>query len=108
MKSGNYRKPHDLSISQTNWCLSGTNGDALIKGCPKDIVVDTTEGKLLWATALVLVLLMGKFLDQKDEWEMIAEKRSKWMKTNVLAGVKYDHVLAGAGTSVGFQVNPGQ
>ena len=60
----------------------------MIKGCPKEIAVDTAEGKLLWATALVLVLLMGKFLDQKDEWEMIAEKGSKWMKTNVLAGVK--------------------
>ena len=68
--------------------LCGTSRDALIKGCPKEIAVDTAEGKLLWATALALVLLMGKFLDQKDEWEMIAEKGSKWMKTNVLAGVK--------------------
>ena len=30
------------------------------------------------------------------------------MKNNVLAGVKYDKVLAAAVTSVGFQVNPGQ
>ena len=52
--------------------LCGTKRDALIKGCPKEIAVDTAEGKLLWATALALVLLMGKFLDQKDEWEMIA------------------------------------
>ena len=29
------------------------------------------------------------------------------MKNNVLAGVKYDNVLAAAVTSVGFQVNPG-
>ena len=31
--------------------LCGTNKDALIKGCPKEIAVDTGEGKLLWATA---------------------------------------------------------
>ena len=59
--------------------LCGTSRDALLKGCPKEIAVDTGEGKLLWATALALVLLMGKFLDQKDEWEIIAEKGSKWM-----------------------------
>ena len=57
---------------------------------------------------LALVLLMGKFLDQKDEWEMIAEKGSKWMKNNVLAGVKFDNVLAAAVTSVGSRVNPEQ
>ena len=88
--------------------LSGTSRDALIKGCPKEIAVDTGEGKLLWATALALVLLMGKFLDQKDEWEMIAEKGSKWMKKNLPAGVKYENVLAAAATTVGVQVRLGQ
>ncbi|KAL9954876.1 hypothetical protein ACROYT_G042461 [Oculina patagonica] len=73
--------------------LCGTSRDALIKGCPKEIASDTGEGKLLWATALALVLLMGKFLDQKDEWEMIAEKGTKWMKKNLPAGVKYENVL---------------
>ena len=88
--------------------LSGTSRDALIKGCPKEIAVETGEGKLLWATALALVLLMGKFLDQKDEWEMIAEKGSKWMKKNLPAGVKYENVLAAAATTVGVQVRLGQ
>ena len=81
--------------------LCGTNRDALIKGCPKEIAVDTGEGKLLWATALALVLLMGKFLDQKDEWEMIAEKGSKWMKKNLPAGVKYENILEAAATRIG-------
>ena len=84
--------------------LCGTNRDALIKGCPKEISVDTDEGKLLWATALALVLLMGKFLDHKDEWEMIAEKGSKWMKENLPAGVQYENVLAAAATAVSVRI----
>ena len=88
--------------------LCGTSRDALIKGCPKEIAVDTAEGKLLWATALALVLLMGKFLDQKDEWEMIAEKGSKWMKKHLPADVKYENVLEAAATTVGVQVQLGQ
>jgi len=84
--------------------LCGTNRDALIKGCPKEIAVDTGEGKLLWATALALGLLMGKFLDQKDEWEMIAEKGSKWMKKNLPAGVRYENVLAAAATAVSVKI----
>ena len=88
--------------------LCGSSRDALIKGCPKEIAVDKGEGKLLWATALALVLLMGKFLDQKDEWEMIAEKGSKRMKKQLPAGVKYENVLEAAATTVGVQVKLGQ
>ena len=85
--------------------LCGTSRDALLKGCPKEIAVDTDEGKLLWATALALVLLMGKFLDQKDEWEMIGEKGTKWMKKNLPAGVKYENVLEAAATITGVVIN---
>ena len=96
----------DLTDNLVSLC--GTSRDALIKGCPKEIAVDTSEGKLLWATALALVLLMGKFADQKDEWEMIAEKGTKWMKKNLPAGVKYENVLEAAATTVGVQINLGQ
>ena len=82
--------------------LCGKTRDALITGCP--IAVDTAEGKLLWATALALVLLMGKFLGQKDEWEMIAEKGKKWLKKNLPGGVKYDDILESAATAVGVQI----
>ena len=85
--------------------LCGTSRDALLKGCPKEIAVDTDEGKLLWATALALVLLMGKFLDQKDEWEMIGEKGTKWMKKNLPAGVKYENVLEAAATAIGVKIH---
>ncbi|KAL9954847.1 hypothetical protein ACROYT_G042429 [Oculina patagonica] len=88
--------------------LCGASRDALTKGCPKEIAVDTGEGKLLWATALALVLLMGKFLDQKDEWEMIAEKGTKWMKKNLPAGVTYESVMKAAAIEVGVQINPAQ
>ena len=84
--------------------LCSTSRDALITGCPAEIAVDKAEGKLLWATALALVLLMGKFLDQKDEWEMIAEKGKKWMKKNLPAAVTYDKVLEAAATAVGVQI----
>ena len=47
---------------------------------------------------------MGKFLDQKDEWEMIAEKGKKWMKKNLLRAVKYDNMLESAATAVGVQI----
>ena len=84
--------------------LCGTSRDVLITGSPTELAVDTTKGKLLWATALALVLLMGKFLDQKDEWEMIAEKGKKWMKKNLPATVKCDDVLKSAAAAVGVQI----
>ena len=84
--------------------LCGKTRDALITGYPTDVAVDTAEGKLLWATALALVLLMGKFLDQKDEWEMIAEKGKKWIKKNLPGAVKYDNMLESAATAVGVQL----
>jgi len=84
--------------------LFGTSRDALITACPTEIAADTAEGKLLWATALALVLLMGKFSDQKHEWEIIAEKGKRWMKNNLPAVVKYDKVLQSAATAVGVQI----
>ena len=92
----------DLTDQLVSLCSSSR--DALIKGCPAEIAVNKAEGKLLWATALALVLLMGKFLDQKDEWEMIAEKAKKWMKKNLPAAVTSDKVLEAAATAVGVQI----
>ena len=87
--------------------LCGASRDALIKGCPKEIAVDTGEGKLLWATALALALLMGKFMNQKDEWEMIAEKGTKWLKKNLPATITFAQLLEMAATAVGVELNPG-
>ena len=102
------KAPGSWDLTDELVSLCGTTRDALIKACPKEIAVETGKGKLLWATALALVLLMGKFLNQKDEWEMIAEKGSKWMKKNLPAGVKYENVLEAAATTVGVQVKIGQ
>lgn len=74
--------------------------DAVITGCPKEIAVDTSKGKLLWATALALVLLRGKFLDREDEWEMIAEKVKKWIKKNLPATLNYASMLQSAATVI--------
>ena len=79
----------------------------LIKGCLKEIAADTAEGARLWATALALVLLMGKYSDQKDEWEMIAEKGRKWLKKNLPGSLTLDQVLESAATAVGVWVNTG-
>ena len=79
----------------------------LIKGCLKGIAADTAEGKRLWATALALVLLMGKYPDQKDEWEMIAEKGKKYLKKNLPGSLTLDQVLESAATAVGVWVNTG-
>ena len=78
--------------------------DSLITGCPAAIAVETSEGKLLWATALALVLLMGKFGDKKDEWEMIAEKGKKWIRKNLPANLKDDEVLKFAAAATGVQI----
>ena len=84
--------------------LFTTSQDALIAGCPREIAVETAEGKLLWTTALALVLLMGTFSDQKDEWEMIAERGSKWMKENLPDAVNYDDVLKSAAAVIGVHI----
>ena len=102
------KAPGSWDLTDELVSLCGTSRDVLIKACPKEIAVDTGEGKLLWATALALVLLMGKFLDQKDKWEMIAEKGSNWMKKNLPAGLKYENVLEVAAATVGVQVKFGQ
>ena len=78
--------------------------DSLITGCPAAIAVGTSEGKLLWATALALALLMGKFGDRRDEWEMIAEKGKKWIRKNLPANVKDDEVLKFAAAAIGVQI----
>ena len=51
-----------------------------------------------------MVLLMGKLLDQKDEWEMVAEKGKKWMKKNLPTATTYDEVLKFAAAAVGVQI----
>ena len=84
--------------------LCGKSRDSLITGCPAAIEVDKSEGKLLWATALALVLLVGKFGDKKDEWEMVAEKGKKWMKKNLPVNVKYDEMLKFAAAAIGVQI----
>ena len=85
--------------------LCGTSKDSLITGCPAAIAGDSSEGKLLWATALALVLLMGKFGNKKDEWEMVQEKGKKWMKKNLPAAIKYDEVITFAAATVGVQIS---
>ena len=96
--------PWDLTDQLVSLC--GMSRDDLIKGSPEEIAADTAEGKLLWATALALVLLMGKYSDQKDEWEMIAEKGKKWLKKNLPSTDTFTKVLNIAAAVVGVQDIP--
>ena len=96
--------PWDLTEQLVSLC--GMSRDDLIKGSPEEIAADTAEGKLLWATALALVLLMGKYSDQKDEWEMIAEKGKKWLKKNLPSTDTFTKVLNIAAAVVGVQDIP--
>ncbi|KAJ7365508.1 von Willebrand factor A domain-containing protein 5A [Desmophyllum pertusum] len=89
-----------LQKASGSWDLTDQLQRCFDQRMPKEIAVGTSEGKLLWATALALVLLMGKFVEQKDEWEMIAEKGTKWMKKNLPATIKYSKVLESAETTV--------
>lgn len=82
--------------------LCGINRVTLVKSCPTEIAFGTTKGKLLWATALALVLLRGKFFDRKDEWEMIAEKAKKWLNKSLPAALKYDSIVQYAATATGL------
>ena len=83
-------------LSDELLALCKLSKDTVITGCPKEIAVDTSKGKLLWATALALVLLRGKFLDREDEWEMIAEKGKKWMSKNLPAALNCESMLQSA------------
>ena len=87
--------------------LCGVSRDDLIKGCPGEITAVAAEGKLLWAIILALVLLMGKYSDQKDEWEMIAEKGKKWLKKNLPSTVTVAIILETAAATVGVEINSG-
>ena len=79
----------------------------LIKGCPKEIAADTPEGELMWATALALVLLIGNYSDQIDEWEMIAEKGTKCLVKNLLGSLTLDQVVESAAAVVEVPVLSG-
>ena len=96
--------PWDLTEQLVSLC--GMSRDDLIKGSPEEIAADTAGGKLLWATALALVLLMGKYSDQKDEWEMITEKGKKWLKKNLPSTDTFTKVLNIAAAVVGVQDIP--
>ena len=87
--------------------LCGVSRYDSIKGCPGEIAAVAAEGKLLWATTLALVLLMGKYSDQKDEWEMIAEKGKKWLKKNLPSTVTVAIILETAAATVGVEINSG-
>ena len=76
----------------------------LLQSCPQNVPQESQLGKSMWATALALGLLAGKFWDRQDEWEMIAGKGKKWLKSNVPEGVNYQDVLQAAASTLGVQL----
>ena len=61
----------------------------------------------MWATALALVLLIGNYSDQIDEWEMIAEKGTKCLVKNLLGSLTLDQVVESAAAVVEVPVLSG-
>ncbi|KAK3726600.1 hypothetical protein QZH41_002609 [Actinostola sp. cb2023] len=61
--------------------ICGVTLDKLKQTCPSQLTTDNKDS--LWATAIALSCLAGKFADQKDEWEMVAAKGTKWLKANL-------------------------
>ena len=57
--------------------LCGSTESDLQAACPS---ATAENGGKVWATALALVILAGKFGDKKDVWIMIAKKGKKWLK----------------------------
>ena len=60
------------------------------------VAIETEQGKLLWATALAVACLAGKFSATEDEWEMVAEKGKAWLQSNLPTGVDCTAVLQDA------------
>ena len=50
---------------------------------------------------------MGKYSDQKDEWEMIDEKGKTWLKKNLPSTVTIAKILETAAATVGVEINSG-
>ena len=97
--------PRDLTDQLVSLCDASRSD--LIKGCPKEIAADTPEGELMWATALALVLLIGNYSDQIDEWEMIAEKGTKCLVKNLLGSLTLGQVVESAAAVVEVPVLSG-
>ena len=64
------------------------------------VAIETEQGKLLWATALALICLEGKFSATKDEWEMAAGKGKAWLQSNLPAGVRCSELLQDAAAAL--------
>ena len=73
--------------------LCGSTEAELKRACPDTTQVTKDDGKV-WATALALVLLAGRFNDKKDEWEMVGKKGKKWFKGKLVDQAEYKNMIA--------------
>jgi hypothetical protein len=80
--------------------ICGVTLDKLKNSCPSELTADNKES--VWATALALSCLFGKFKDKIDEWEMVATKGTKWLKKNTNNDILgYDKMMEMAANSLG-------
>ncbi|XP_048586493.1 von Willebrand factor A domain-containing protein 5A-like isoform X2 [Nematostella vectensis] len=90
----------DLQKACGSWEL--TDALAACLNVSKDVLVNAKPqsipdlGSDIWATVLVLVWLSGKFFNRKDEWEMIANKSKRWLKSSLPSGVDYGKLMGDA------------
>lgn len=72
--------------------ICGIELEKLKQICPSQLVGPNKE--ILWATALAIVWLERLCSKERDEWEIIAAKGSKWLKANIAkSGMTFDDVM---------------
>lgn len=92
--SGSWQLTNELATS------CGLALDKLRQSCPSELTSSNKDD--LWATALALACLQGKFSGQKDEWEMIAAKGTKWLQANLPQNtLSYDQIMQMAASVLG-------
>lgn len=80
--------------------ICGVTMDKLKETCPSQL--KATNKQSLWATALALSCLFGKFKDKKDEWEMVAGKGIKWLKKTIdIEALTYENIMEMADNALG-------
>jgi len=65
--------------SWSSLSIGSLTADTILKGLPKDIVVND-DSKALWITSIVIVYLSTQFKDLKTSWDMVVDKARKWIK----------------------------
>jgi len=77
-----------FSLSEEFFKQIGIKKDSIVAAKPADIT------EIVWATCLAVVFMEVRFADLKDEWFLLADKATKWLKKCI--GTKLTFTLEAA------------